>query len=234
MVHTRNGRNYSFQPDGSGKGRAKTRARSGKSSSRKTCMEESGVAPNSPRSVLTSFDLNSEPELIQVNTLRAEPFPNDNHRNISVTVQKLVQRSQLRGVGNIPQPLAGGCELLLTHHELSGSGEDHRALRRMNPIVLQRQGQKDKEMVYEQKAFIHRPKEGVGNDPRFVKGRPSGVYQLQTSSRNVQRQVQRTTEKEERYQESSGKVQTKSQLEKTLPTRVQDPQIGTFRCGQCF
>ncbi|MBW0575948.1 hypothetical protein O181_115663 [Austropuccinia psidii MF-1] len=42
----------------------------------------------------------------------------------------------------MPKPLAGGHELLLTHQELSGSGEDYRALGRLEPIVLQRQSQK--------------------------------------------------------------------------------------------
>ncbi|MBW0559194.1 hypothetical protein O181_098909 [Austropuccinia psidii MF-1] len=49
--------------------------------------------------------------------------------------------------------------------ELSGSGEDHRTLRRLEPIVLQRKSQKDKELVEEPKSFIHRPEEGVGNEP---------------------------------------------------------------------
>ncbi|MBW0468030.1 hypothetical protein O181_007745 [Austropuccinia psidii MF-1] len=56
--------------------------------------------------------------------------------------KKLVQSSKRRGVGNMPKPLAGGHELLLTHQELSWSGEDHRTLRRVEPIVLQRQDQK--------------------------------------------------------------------------------------------
>ncbi|MBW0533419.1 hypothetical protein O181_073134 [Austropuccinia psidii MF-1] len=74
-----------------------------------------------------------------------------------VPVQKLVERSQRRGVGNMPKPLEGGHELLLTHQEHSGSGEDHRTLRRMEPIVLQRKGQKDEELIAEPKYFIHRP-----------------------------------------------------------------------------
>ncbi|MBW0518522.1 hypothetical protein O181_058237 [Austropuccinia psidii MF-1] len=94
-------------------------------------------------------------------------------------VQKFVQRSQRRGVGNMPNPLAGSHELLLTHQELSGSVEDHRTLRRLEPIVLQRQSQKDEELVQEPKTFIHRPEEGVGNDSSFGDRRPSGVYQLQ-------------------------------------------------------
>ncbi|MBW0590595.1 hypothetical protein O181_130310 [Austropuccinia psidii MF-1] len=84
MVHTRNGSKYSIQPDGCGKGRGKTRPRSGKSSSRKTCLEDARVSPHSPRSVLTNADVNSNPELIKVNILRAEPFPSGSNRDISV------------------------------------------------------------------------------------------------------------------------------------------------------
>ncbi|MBW0581758.1 hypothetical protein O181_121473 [Austropuccinia psidii MF-1] len=132
----------------------------------------------------------------------------------------------------MPKPLAGGHELLLTHQELSGSEEDHRALRRLEPIFLQRQSQKDNELVEEPQSFIHRPEEGVGNDSSFGDRRPSGVYQLQTSSRSVQRQTQRTSEEEESSQEPSRQGKRKNQLAQTLPTRVQDSQIGAFSHGQ--
>ncbi|MBW0539575.1 hypothetical protein O181_079290, partial [Austropuccinia psidii MF-1] len=92
---------------------------------------------------------------------RAEPLPSGRNRNLSVLIQTLVNRSQRKGVGKMPKPLAGGHELLFTHQELSGSGEDHRTLRRLEPIFLQRQGQKDKELVEEPKSFIHRPEEGM-------------------------------------------------------------------------
>ncbi|MBW0564573.1 hypothetical protein O181_104288 [Austropuccinia psidii MF-1] len=133
----------------------------------------------------------------------------------------------------MPKLLAWGHELLLTHQELSGSGEDHRALRRMEPPVLQRQGQKDKELVEEPKSFIHRPEEGTGNDSSFGDRGPSAIYQLQNSSRSVQRQAQRTSEEAERSQEPSRQGQRQSKLAQTLPTRVQDPQIGAFSHGQC-
>ena len=86
--------------------------------------------PHSSRSVPTTSDVNSNPELIHDNISRAEPFSSGSNRNISIPIQKLVQRSQRRGVGNMPKPLAGGHELLLTHEELSGSGEDHRTAMR--------------------------------------------------------------------------------------------------------
>ncbi|MBW0537719.1 hypothetical protein O181_077434 [Austropuccinia psidii MF-1] len=141
-------------------------------------MEDARVSPLSPRSVPTNFDLNSEPELIEGNISRAETFPSGSNGNISVQIPKLVQRSKRGGVGNIPKPLAGGQELLLTHQELSGSGEDHGALRRVEHIILQIQSQKDKELVEEPKSFIHRPEERVGNDSSFRDSRPSGVYQV--------------------------------------------------------
>ncbi|MBW0526315.1 hypothetical protein O181_066030 [Austropuccinia psidii MF-1] len=134
----------------------------------------------------------------------------------------------------MPKPLAGGHELLLTHQELSGSGEDHITLRRLEPIFLQRQGQKDKELAEKSNSFIYRPEEGVVNDPSFGERRPSGIYQLQTSSRSVQGQAQKTSEETERSQEPSGRVQRQRKLAQTLPTRVQDPQIVAFSSGQCF
>ncbi|MBW0592660.1 hypothetical protein O181_132375 [Austropuccinia psidii MF-1] len=168
------------------------------------------------------------------NCSREEPFSSGSNRNISMPIQKLVQSSQSRGVGNIPKPLARGHELLLTHQELSGSEEDHRTLRKLKPIVLQRQGQKYKEFVEEPKSFIHRPEEGTGNDSSFGDRGPSGGYQLQTSSRSVQGQAQKTSEGAERSQDTSKKGQRQSQLTQTLPTTVQDPQIGAFRSGQCI
>ncbi|MBW0580725.1 hypothetical protein O181_120440 [Austropuccinia psidii MF-1] len=48
------------------------------------------------------------------------------------------------------KPLAGGHELLLTHQELLGSGEYHRTLRRVEPIVLQRQSKKIKNWLKNQ------------------------------------------------------------------------------------
>ncbi|MBW0580949.1 hypothetical protein O181_120664 [Austropuccinia psidii MF-1] len=131
------------------------------------------------------------------------------------------------------KPLEVGHKQLLTHQELCGSGENHRALRRVEPIVLQRKGQKDKELAEEPKPFICRPEEGIGNESSFGR-RPSGVYQLQTSPRNLQREAQRTSEEEERSQAPSGQAQRQSKLVQTLPTKVQDPQIAAFSRGQCL
>ncbi|MBW0500999.1 hypothetical protein O181_040714 [Austropuccinia psidii MF-1] len=142
MVHTRNRSNYSVQPDECGQGRGKKKSRSVKSSSRKTHMEDARVAPHSPRSLPTYFDMNYESGLIHDNISRAEPLSSGRNRNLSMPIQKLVHRSQRRGMGNMPKPLEGGHELLLTFQELSGSREGQRTLRRLEPIVLQRKSQK--------------------------------------------------------------------------------------------
>ncbi|MBW0487627.1 hypothetical protein O181_027342 [Austropuccinia psidii MF-1] len=55
-----------------------------------------------------------------------------------------------------------------------------------------------------------------------------------TSFRNIQREAQRISEEEERSQESSWKGQRQRKLAQTLPTRVQDPQIGAFSHGKCL
>ncbi|MBW0590580.1 hypothetical protein O181_130295 [Austropuccinia psidii MF-1] len=234
MVHTRNGSNHSVQPDGCGQGRGKTKFRSVKSSSRKTHMGDARAASHSPRSVPTNIDVNSESGLIHDNILRAEPLSSGSNRKLSMPIQKLLQSSQRRGAGNMPKPLAGGHEFLLTHQELSWSGEDPRALRRLEPIVLQRQSQEYKELIEEPKSFIHRPDEGIGNDSSFGDRRPSGVYQLQTISRSVQRQARRTSEEAETSQEPSRQGQRQIQLAQTLPTRVQHFQIGAFSHRQCL
>ncbi|MBW0579861.1 hypothetical protein O181_119576 [Austropuccinia psidii MF-1] len=130
----------------------------------------------------------------------------------------------------MPKPLAGGHELSLTHQELSGSGEDHRTLSRLYPIVLQRKGQKEKELVEEPKFFIHRPEERVGNDFNFGDRAPSDVYRLQS----VQGKAQTASKEAERSQEPLKQGQTQSRLAQTLPARVQDPQIGAFSRGQCI
>ncbi|MBW0561391.1 hypothetical protein O181_101106 [Austropuccinia psidii MF-1] len=212
MVHTRNGSSYSVQPDGCGKRRGKTKSRSGNSSSRNTHLEDARVSPHYPRSASTNFDVNSDSKLIHDNVSRDEPFLSGSNRDLSILIQELVQSSQREGVGNTPKPLAGGHELLLTNQEPSGSGENHRTLRDMEPIVSQRQGQKDKELVEKSKFFIHRPEEGTGNDSSFGERRPSGVYQLQTRSRRVQRQTQKTSEEPQRSQEPSIKGKRQSQL----------------------
>ncbi|MBW0570068.1 hypothetical protein O181_109783 [Austropuccinia psidii MF-1] len=126
------------------------------------------------------------PPIPQGNVLRDEPLSSGSHRNVSIPLQKLVQSSKRRGVGDMRKPLAGGNDLLIEHQKLSGSGEDLELLAGWSTSSC-----KDKELVEEPKSFICMPEGGIGNDPSIVR-RPTGVYQLQTSSRSIQREAQRT------------------------------------------
>ncbi|MBW0570397.1 hypothetical protein O181_110112 [Austropuccinia psidii MF-1] len=221
MVHTRNGSNSSVQPDGCGKGRGKTKPRSVKSSSMKTYMEDSRVAPHFPRSVPTDFDVNSEPKLIHDNISRAEPFLSGRNRNISMPVQKLVHSSQRRGVGNMPKPLAEGHELLLTHQELSGSGEDYRTLRRLEPIVLQRQGQKMKNWLKNQSLLSIDQKKELEMTQLW---RQKAQWHL-TAPNQLQKCPKRTSEETERSQEPSKQGKRQSQLAQTFPQGYRLPKL---------
>ncbi|MBW0592279.1 hypothetical protein O181_131994 [Austropuccinia psidii MF-1] len=111
----------------------------------------------------------------------------------------------------MPKPLAGGHELLLRHQELSGSGEDHRTLSKVEPIFFQRQHQKDKEFAEEPKSFICRPEEGIGNDLSFGR-RPSGIYQLQKHPTDLRR---------------------RRKVPRTIRSRAKAKQIGTDLTHKC-
>ncbi|MBW0563026.1 hypothetical protein O181_102741 [Austropuccinia psidii MF-1] len=64
-------------------------------------------------------------------------LPQERHIWRMTELPPFPKSSQRREVGNMPKPLAGGHELLLTHQELSGSGEDHRALRRNSTTLTE-------------------------------------------------------------------------------------------------
>ncbi|MBW0520606.1 hypothetical protein O181_060321 [Austropuccinia psidii MF-1] len=57
---------------------------------------------------------------------------------------------------------------------------------------------------------------------------------VSTSSRSIQTQSQMTSEEAERSKEPSRKGKRQSQLAQTLPTGIQDPQIGAFSHGKCL
>ncbi|MBW0577787.1 hypothetical protein O181_117502 [Austropuccinia psidii MF-1] len=164
MVHNRNGSNFSVQSDGCGQRRGKTKLISETFSSRKTHLEDSRVSPHSPRSAPTQFDVNSESELIHDNISRAEPFSSGRNRNLSMPIQELVQSSQRGGVESMPKPLAGGHELLLTHQELCGSGEDHRTL--INQKELEMTPALEKEGPVESNSFKPAPEVSKDNPNR--------------------------------------------------------------------
>ncbi|MBW0577557.1 hypothetical protein O181_117272 [Austropuccinia psidii MF-1] len=192
MLHTQNGSNYSVQPVGCGEGRGKTRSRSRNSSLRKTCLEDARVAPHFPRSVPESFDINSEPELLQGNFSRANPFTSFSHRDISVPVKKLVQSSQERRVGNIPKPLAGAMSFYLPIKSFLGQEKTIELLGGWSTFPFK---EKVNKMKNKSILSIDKKKE-LEITPAVEKESPV----VSNSSRSVQIQAQRTSEEAERSQ----------------------------------
>ncbi|MBW0466879.1 hypothetical protein O181_006594 [Austropuccinia psidii MF-1] len=112
------------------------------------------------------------PPIPQGNFLRAEPLPSAGHRSISVPVQNMIQSSKGRGVPISCQPLEGGHELLLTHQELSGSEEDHRALSRMESLLLKRQDQKINNLLKNQSLLSIDQRKELEMTPALERERP--------------------------------------------------------------
>ncbi|MBW0520050.1 hypothetical protein O181_059765 [Austropuccinia psidii MF-1] len=168
MVHARDGRNYSVQPDGSGKERGNTRARSGKSSSRRTCLEDARVASHFPR---------------------AEPFPNGIHRNISVPVQK--EEWEI-----YPSISQGAMNFYLHIKSFPGQEKTIELLGGWIPLSSKDKVKTIKNWLKNQSLLSINQKE-LGITSALEKEGPVAS----TSSRNVQRQAQRTSEEEETSQE---------------------------------
>ncbi|MBW0583507.1 hypothetical protein O181_123222 [Austropuccinia psidii MF-1] len=189
IVHTRNRRIYSVQPDGCGQGRGKTKSRSAKSSSRKTHLEDTRAAPHSPRSAPTIFDANSEPELIEGNILRAEPLASGSHKNISVPIQKLVQRSKSRGVGNIPKPLAGAMNSYLHIKSFVGKEKTIELLGGWSSLSCKDNVKEIKNWLKNQSLLSIDQKKELEMTPALEEGTVAS-----TSSRSIQREAQRFQE----------------------------------------
>ncbi|MBW0560743.1 hypothetical protein O181_100458 [Austropuccinia psidii MF-1] len=87
--------------------------------------------------------------------------------------------------GKYAQAFDRAHELLLTHQELSGSGEDNRTLRGLDPIILQRKSQKINDWLNNQSLLsIDQKKEFEMNPVLETEGPVAS-----TRSRSVQRQA---------------------------------------------
>ncbi|MBW0541073.1 hypothetical protein O181_080788 [Austropuccinia psidii MF-1] len=91
------------------------------------------------------------------------------------------------------KPFAGDHDLLLTHQEISGLGEDHRTVRSLEPIALQSKVKNIKNWLKNQSLLSIEQKKELEMTPALETEGPVAS----TSSRSVQRQSQRTLEDKE-------------------------------------
>ncbi|MBW0524625.1 hypothetical protein O181_064340 [Austropuccinia psidii MF-1] len=192
-MHTRNGSNYSVKKDGCGQGRDKTRSRSVKSSSRSTHLEDARVYHHFPRSVPTNVDVNSESGLIHDNILRAEQISSGSNRNLSITIQKLVQRSQRRGVEICPSLCWGAMNPYLHIKSFLVQEKTIKLLGGWSPLSFKEKVKKLKNWLKNHSLLSIDQKRELEITPALETEDPVAS----TSSRSVQRKSQRTSEEEE-------------------------------------
>ncbi|MBW0522622.1 hypothetical protein O181_062337 [Austropuccinia psidii MF-1] len=147
-----------------------------------------------------------DPPIPQGNVLRVELLPSGSQRNISVPVQRLVQGRKGRGLGNSFKPLAGRHELLFTHQELSGSGEDHRALRSMESLVLQGKGKNVQNWLKNQSLLSIEQKKELELTPYLEKDRPVASTSFKTAPEQPNDKPKRPQKKQRGPRKNQGKV----------------------------
>ncbi|MBW0569679.1 hypothetical protein O181_109394 [Austropuccinia psidii MF-1] len=112
----------------------------------------------------------------------------------------------------MPKPLEGCYELLLTQQELSGSGEDRGALKRMESIVLQRKGQKYKKLAEEPSLLSIEQKKELEMIPHLDKAGP-----VMSTSSKPDTEVSKAKPKE---------LRRLREVPRTIKARAKAKQIG--------
>ncbi|MBW0511769.1 hypothetical protein O181_051484 [Austropuccinia psidii MF-1] len=158
-------------------------------------MEDARVAPHSPRSVPTNFDVNSEYGLIHDNISRAESLSSGRNKNYQCQYKNWF-RAAKEEEWEICSSLWQGAMISYLHMK-SFLGKEK---------TIELLGGQKKELEI---------------TPALEKEGPV----VSTSCRSVQRQAQRTSEEAERSQEPSRQGKRQSQLAQTLPTMVQDSRL---------
>ncbi|MBW0468880.1 hypothetical protein O181_008595 [Austropuccinia psidii MF-1] len=115
------------------------------------------------------------------------------------------------------KPLKGVYELLLTHQKLSGSDEDHTALRIMEPVFLQGQSQKIKSWLKNQTLLSVDQKKGLEITPSLEKERQVVL----TSSRTPQGPQR----KQEGPRTKKGKGKHKANYNRPYPQGYRIPKL---------
>ncbi|MBW0470442.1 hypothetical protein O181_010157 [Austropuccinia psidii MF-1] len=184
--------------------------------------------PHFTRYVSTTFDINSDPELIQGSILRVEPLPSGSHRNISFQVKNPYRAAKEEELEIFPSHWQGAMNFYLHIKSFLSQEKTIESLGGCIPLSCNDKLKK-KDWLKNQSILSIYQKRKIIMSQYLEKEGPV----LQTSSRKVQIPAQRTTEETERFQEKSRQGKRQRQLAQTLPTRVQDSQIGTFSHGHC-
>ncbi|MBW0508854.1 hypothetical protein O181_048569 [Austropuccinia psidii MF-1] len=141
----------------------------------------------------------------------------------------MVQRSQGKRMGNLSKPLEGAANPYFHIKNILGQEKIIELFGGWHPLSFKDKIKNMKNWLKKQRIFSIDQKKELEMTSALEKEESIAS----TSFRLVQRQAKRTFEETERSHTKSRQGQRQSQLLQTLPTRVQDSQIGTFSHGKC-
>ncbi|MBW0560569.1 hypothetical protein O181_100284 [Austropuccinia psidii MF-1] len=160
------------------------------------------------------------------------PVPKGSSRDIPVSVPKLVSGSKTARVGTSPKSLDRNHEVISSSEETHGARKDRGTSEGLDPHVLQRTSPTDKILVEKPKHVIRGSEEEFG--PRQGQ-HPSGsspIIHQQKSSSTSAKQAQ-ANPKDQSEGQAKGKGKGKGQVEKALPSELQNSQEREDSHGQC-
>ncbi|MBW0583537.1 hypothetical protein O181_123252 [Austropuccinia psidii MF-1] len=134
----------------------------------------------------------------------------------------------------MPKPLAGRHELLLTHEELCGSGEDHRNVRRVEHIVLKDKVKKIKNWLKNQISSSLDQKKELEMTLVWEKEGPVVSTSSKPATEMSKYKPKGPQKKKKGPKNHEGKGKGKDNWHRPYPQGYRSHQIGTFSSGQCF
>ncbi|MBW0589886.1 hypothetical protein O181_129601 [Austropuccinia psidii MF-1] len=151
------------------------------------------------------------------------PAPKGNNRNIPVSIQELVYGGKAEGVGTSAESLDRKDELISPSEDVHGPRKDRGSSEGLDTHVLQRTSQTAKSLVEKPKHVVRGQEEEVG--PRKNQ-QPSGssqsLHKQKSSSKSAKKGHKNPKEQSEGQEKGKGK--SKAQMEKALPTELQNSQ----------
>ncbi|MBW0546649.1 hypothetical protein O181_086364 [Austropuccinia psidii MF-1] len=208
MTPTRSGRNYFIQSNGYGPAHSSHKSKRQKCQPRGGAQMEDGGASTSSQWLASTLDTlieSPEADITAIPVFRPESFPEGNNRDIPVSVQEL---------------------------KFMGPEKTEELLRGLDTHVVQGTGPTDKSLIKKPRNVARGPEEEVGpRKGQQPSGSSSSLHKQKSASINAKQGQENPKEQSEG--QAKGKGKGKIQVEKALPTELQNSQEREDSHGQC-
>ncbi|MBW0549222.1 hypothetical protein O181_088937 [Austropuccinia psidii MF-1] len=196
-------------------------------------MEDARTSTSSQR-LSSTFDTlieSLEAEITAIAIFRPESLSTGKNSDIPVSVQELVYGSKTTRVGTSPKLLDSHHELISSSEEVHRARKDRRTSEGLDTHVLQRTSPTDKGLVEKPKHVIRGPEEEAGPRQGIQPSGSSPSLHKQKYALTSAKQAQESP-KDQPEGQAKGKGKGKAQVEKGLPTELQDCQEREESHGQ--